>query len=277
MKTSSSKRYLWITAVAGVTAILGTASANAAFVNILDNSPGFPSSNPLGGGTTGLTGTVIASREEGWTGIGTLSQGVFQGTLRSMVVDTGAGYDFYYQVLNTSTGGTNVGMDIWRIAIPGYALTDPLNPVDATYRTDGIAGLTLDALSTTWAGTQISNNAGGGQVFSADRDIALDDPAFIGGGAAFDFDASQFLNLNVPGGPTSTPDNIEAGERSNWLVLRTNYTVFNPVDSAQLGGGLTTALANTFAPIPEPSTVLFGLAMIGACAAGRVRKSRIAA
>lgn len=273
MKTSSSKHYLWITAMAGVTAALGAATSNAAFVNVPDNTPESADlSVPI---STGLTGSVIASQEQSWSQ--TLQQGIFQGTLRSMVVDTGAGYDFYYQVLNTSTGGLNAGMDLFRIAIPGYSLTDPLNPVDATYRTDGIASLTLDALATTWVATGVSNNAGGGQVFSVDRDTALDTPDFFGGGAAFDFDAAQFFNTAVPGGPTDAPDNIEAGERSNWLVLRTNYAAFNFVQSAQISGGNSTGFASTFAPIPEPSTVLFGLAMIGVCAGGRVRKSRLKA
>jgi hypothetical protein len=273
MKTSS-KHYLWITAMAGVTAALGTATANAAFVNVPDDTAEIPGI-ALGSGTTGLTGTVIASQSQAW--VGTLpNANTYQGVLRSMVVDTGAGYDFYYQVINTSLGPISGGNDIFRIAIPGYSLTDPLNPVDATYRTDGLAGLTLDALSTTWLGTDISNNAGGGQVFSADRDPALDTADFFGGGAAFDFDPSQFVNLN-PGGPTTAPDNIDVGERSNWLVLRTNYTSFNVVDSAVQSGGGGVGLASTFAPIPEPSTVLFGLAMFGICAGGRIRKARTTA
>lgn len=273
MKTSSSLKHLWIPAVVGATAIFGAASAKAAFANVPDNTaetPGIALS-----GTAGLGGTVIASQEQAWTGT-VVNANTYQGILRSMVVDTGAGYDFYYQVLNTSLGGIDVGNDIFRIAIPGYSLTDPTFPVDATYRTDGLAGLTLDALSTTWVPTQISNNAGGGEVFSADRDPALDTPDFFGGGAAFDFDASQLFNLNVPGGPTTAPDNIEAGERSNWLVLRTNYSAFNVVDSAVQTSGGGTGLASTFAPIPEPSTVLFGLAMFGVCAGGRLRKPRTA-
>jgi hypothetical protein len=271
MKTSS-KSILWTTAAVGATAILGLTNANAAFLNVPDNTAEAPGIL-LGGGTVGLGGTVIASQEQAWTGT-IVNANTYQGTLRSMVVDTGSGYDFYYQVINTSLGGTNAGNDIFRIAIPGYSLVDPTNPVDATFRTDGLAGLTLDALSTTWVGTDISNNAGGGQVYSADRDAALDTPDFFGGGAAFDFDASQLFNLAVPGGPTTAPDNIEAGERSNWLVLRTNYSAFNVVDSAVQTAGGGTGLASTFAPIPEPSTVLFGLAMFGVCAGGRLRKSR---
>jgi hypothetical protein len=274
MKTSSSKQLVWIPALLGATAILGTTSAQAAFQNVPDNTLEAPGIL-LGAGTTNLGGTVIASKEQAWTGT-IVNANTYQGLLRSMVVDTGSGFDFYYQVVNTSLGGLNVGNDIFRIAIPGYSLTDPTYPVDATYRTDGLAGLTLDALSTTWVPTQISNNAGGGQVYSADRDPALVTPDFFGGGAAFDFDASQLFNTNVPGGPTTAPDNIEAGERSNWLVLRTNYSFFNVVDSAVQTSGGGTGLASTFAPIPEPSTVLFGLAMLGFCAGGRLRKSRVA-
>lgn len=272
MKTSKPKQYLCIPAVVGVAAILGTASADAAFVNVPDNTPETPGIL-LGGGSTVLdtgAGTVLASQEQSWSS--TLIQGTFSGTLRSMVVDSGGGYDFYYQVLNTSTGGTNVGMDIFRLAIPGYSLTDPLNPVDATYRTDGLVGLV--GVPVAFLPDQLSNKGVNGAVYSADRDPALDAPEFFGGGAAFDFDPSQLFNLAVPGGPTTAPQNIEAGERSNWLVLRTNYSAFNVVDSAILSGGNDTGLASTFAPIPEPSTVLFGLAMFGVCAGGRLRKSR---
>ncbi len=280
MKTSSSKHYLWITAVAGVTAALGTVSAKAAFVPLPDNAPGFPGSTPLSGSTLGpdsLGGTVIASSEQNWVGT-IVNPNTYQGTLRSMVVaNTVGGLDFYYQVINTSLGGPDVGNDIWRIAIPGWALTDPTNPVEATFRTDGLAGLTLDGLSSGWTGTTSNKPGATSNVFSADRDPVFDSPDFFGGGAAFDFDPSQFNNLDPDGDlVTTTPQTIDAGERSNWLVLRTNYLFFNVVDSAVLSG-FGSGLASTFAPIPEPSTVLFGLAMFGVCAGGRKRKSRTAA
>lgn len=271
MKTMPSHPSHWITAAVGVAAILVPVSSEAAFANVPDNTGEFPGIALTG--TTGLTGTMVASQEQSWSL--PLIQGTFSGTLRSMVVDNGGVYDFYYQVVNTSTGGVSNGMDIFRLAVPGFPLTDPLNPVDATYRTDGLAGITgLDALATSWLGTQISNNAGGGQVFSADRDPLLDTPDFFGGGAAFDFDASQFINTNV-GGATTAPDNIEAGERSNWLVLRTNVSYFNAVQSGVLSSQAT-GLASTFAPIPEPSTVLFGLAVLGVCGSGRRRKACVA-
>jgi hypothetical protein len=277
MKTSS-KSLLWTTAAVGVTAIFGVAKADAAFLNVPDDTAETP--GVLLSATTGLAGTVIASQEQAWTGT-LVNANTYQGVLRSMVVDTGTGYDFYYQVINTSVGGADIGNDIFRIAIPGYSLVDPTNPVDATYRTDGLAGLTLDGLSTTWVGTDISNKGVNSAVYSADRDVALDTPDFFGGGAAFDFDPTQLFNLDVDlinfpagNGTTTAPQNIDSGERSNWLVLRTNYSAFNVVDSAVQTAGGGTGLASTFAPIPEPSTVLFGLAMFGVCAGGRLRKSR---
>ena len=270
MKTSASKHHLWIPAVAGVTALLGVASANAAFVNVPDDEPEFPG-KLLTTGTSGLTGTVVASLERDWTGT-LVNANTYQGKLRSMVVDTGAGYDFYYQVINTSLGGANIGNDIFRIAIPGYALTDPLNPVDATYLNDGVTTISgLTGVPALFTSTFTPN---GGAVYSADRDPALDTPDFFGGGAAFDFDPSQFVD--AAGAPITAPGNIESGENSSWLVLRTNYKAFNVVDSAVQTGGGGTGLATTFAPIPEPSTVLFGLAMIGVCAGSRRRKSRSA-
>jgi hypothetical protein len=274
MKTSSSKPQVWIPALLGATAILGTTSAQAAFLNVPDDTAEIPGIL-LGGGTTGTTGTVIASNEVNWTGT-IINANTYQGILRSMVVDTGAGYDFYYQVINTSVGGPDVGNDIFRIAIPGFSLTDPLNPVDATFLSDGVTTISgLTGVPVGFTTTNLPNKGVNSAVYSADRDPALDTPDFFGGGAAFDFDPDQFVNADPDGDLfTTTPQNIDSGENSSWLVLRTNYSFFNVVDSAVMTSGGGTGLASTFAPIPEPSTVVFGLAMLGFCANGRLRKSR---
>lgn len=254
----------------GVASLFVVSAAQAAFVSVAPNTPESPGL-PLGAGTTGLSGTVLASSANNFAG--SISGNTLFGTLRSMVVDTGSGYDFYYQVINTSTTGLNGGDDIFRLAIPGYG--QGAFTVDATYRTDGLAGITGAPVAFT--STFTPNKGGAGSVFSADRDPALNTPDFNGGGAAFYFDSSQFFNLNVPGGPTTAPSNIDAGENSNWLVLRTNYneyTLTGVVSVLSAGGG--TAQAGAFAPIPEPSTVLFGLAMISVCASSRLRKNRAA-
>jgi hypothetical protein len=71
----------------------------------------------LGTGTGGLTGTVIAAQDSLFAN----SFGDFKGVLRSLVVDTGAGYDFYYQLVNTGTD-QGIGADFFRMATSALTL-----------------------------------------------------------------------------------------------------------------------------------------------------------
>lgn len=268
MKTPQLLTAKILSSAFGVVSLIVVSSAQAAFVSVAPNTPESPGVL-LGAGTSVLAGTVLASSANNF--VGSVSGSTLSGTLRSMVVDTGSGYDFYYQVINTSTSGLNGGDDIFRLAIPGYG--QGAFTVDATYRTDALAGLTGAPVAFT--STFVPNKGLDGSVYSADRDPALNTAEFNGGGAAFYFDSSQFFNLNVPGGPTTAPSNIDAGQNSNWLVLRTNYNDYTQtgvVSVLSAGGG--TGQAGAFAPIPEPSTMLFGLAMISICANSRRRKNR---
>ena len=273
MKTSQLITAKILSTAFGVASLLVVSSAQAAFVSVAPNTPESPGVL-LGAGTSGLTGTVVDSMSNNF--VGSVSGNSVTGTLRSMVVNTGSGYDFYYQVINTSSTGLNAGDDIFRLAIPGYA--QGAFTVDATWLNDGVTTISgLTGVPVAFTSTLTPNKGAAGSVYSADRDPALNSAEFNGGGAAFYFDSTQFFNLNVPGGPTTAPSNIDAGENSSWLVLRTNYNDYTQtgvVSVLSSGGG--TGQVGAFAPIPEPSTVLFGLAMISVCANSRLRKNRAA-
>ena len=208
------------------TAFLVTASiAQGVPFPVAPNTPEV-SGVALGPGSSGFSGTLIDSWEVPFSSIVPILP-AFTGILRSMVVDSGPGYDFYYQMINTSVAGPNSGLDIFRLAIPGYGQGQ--FSVSATYLTDGVATISAVGAPIGWASTFLPNKGILGGVWSADRDSTMNTPEFHFGGAAFDFDASHFFNLNVPGGPTTAPNNINAGENSDWLVFRTNSHSYAPV------------------------------------------------
>ena len=77
------------------------------------------------------------------------------------------------------------------------------------------------------------------------------------------------LQMEMPPGDPSyapSPANIEGGQVSEWLVVRTTSAV---PSIAALGGysvEIDTGAGAAFAvPIPEPTTVAFGLALTGVC------------
>jgi len=262
MNTIKSKA--WVGAVAGILSLTVTAVTQAAFVPVPNSTNEIPGA-ALTAGTAPVAGTVVAFGATPFTSLPGLgfTGSPTTGTLRSMVVNNGlGGLDFYYQVLNTSASAINSGNDIFRFVGKGFdgAVTS------ATY----IAGNPLSLLNTAVipAGTLAAWNASatgttplGGSAFSADRDPALAGVTGVG----FDFDSSHFVNLGVPGGPTTAPGNVDSGQISDWLVVRTNSTVFQG-STAEIDGGAGASFnVADFAPIPEPTTVVFGLAMAGAC------------
>lgn len=242
----------WVAALAVTLASI--VSTQAALVNVAPGTIETPGV-ALGLGTAGLTGNVVASRTTNFTS----GAGVFSGTLRSMVVDRGAGLlDFYYQVQNTTPGPIGAGSDIFRLAINGFSGV-ALNggPVSATFRSDGTVGLAalLGGFST--VGTK--------GVGSADRD-----PGISGaGGLGFDFGATHSF---------FDPNNVDAGQTSFWMVARTNATAFNN-NFATVSGADTAFNVSTFTalvPVPEPGSALAGMLALGLCCSGIFTRRRSA-
>jgi hypothetical protein len=268
----------WIPAAVGAISLLAVSGGQAAFVSVPFTTTE-AGSLPLGAGSTIAdtgAGTVLAFLESPY--VGTVpSSPLQQGILRSMVVDPGAPggpLDFYYQVINTSTGpilfgGDSYANDIYRLSVNGFNL--PTISVQAAYRTDATL---LDGLTGVPAGftSSFTPNKVGSTVWSADHDFGATNDA------AFYFDQAKIFD-NDPSAATDAPNNINDGsfnvngyEASNWLVLRTNYDGFSYGFGGVIGQA-GTGLAGALTPIPEPSTIIFGVAMFGLCAGGRFRKA----
>ena len=75
--------------------------------------------------------------------------------------------------------------------------------------------------------------------------------AFTLGGVGFTFDATGVFNTNYEGPVTSAANNIEVGETSHWLVVRTNRTTYAHV-VAHISAGDGTAIVATMAPLGGP-------------------------
>ena len=74
---------------------------------------------------------------------------------------------------------------------------------------------------------------------------------FTLGGVGFTFDAIGVFNTNYEGPVTSAANNIEVGETSHWLVVRTNRTTLADV-VAHISAGDGTAIVATKAPLGGP-------------------------
>lgn len=224
--------------LAGLLSLAAAAPGFADFVALPENTPETPGV-ALDGGTGNFGGTVIAAQDSLFN-----LQTTFAGILRTMVVDTGLGYDFYYQIVNTGTddGG---GADIFRIKTLGgfHGLT-----LTVSYRTD-LNSLDFGAFASGPAGGAGAYQVGTKSVFSADRDVNTN------GSAGFDFSPSQFL---------FDPANINPGEKSMFAVVRSNATTYMAV-SMDISGN-DTARIESFAPVPEPQaaalTVLGGALLL---------------
>ena len=242
----------WAAPAAGLFSILAVTTSHAALVapNTTEAAGAV-----LGGGTSfganaSLAGTVVGNKTTSFLEPSAL----FQGTLRSVVVQNTAGLlDFYFQLSNTSnlapvSTGPGLGSDIFRLTLSGFAGfgTGAGDGLEMNYRTDGLAGIA-------GAGAFV---IGTKPAFSADRDPAL----ATQGGVGFDFDASQFL-----GGP----GNVDSGQTSEFLLIRTNARAFRNV-SSEVVSGFGTAFTSGFAPaaVPEPATALAGL-LLGSLVAFR--------
>ena len=236
-------------AFVAIASCLVAVKSHAAFVTVPNG--GAVSLSAAASGALG--GNVLAFSETNFSDPSNVPN--FSGLLRSIVVDAdGAGpltnLDFYYQVENISTGASATsGYEIFTFATQiGFPNTLTLQ-ADYISSLGVLGGLALPgSFATAPSGTK--------SVDSAYWEFPV---------------PGEFAGFNfVPG--INGANSIDVGEVSNWLVFRTNANGFNSVLGA-ISYGLGGAEAQTFAPVPEPSTVLFGLAMVGVCAGGRFRKS----
>ncbi len=189
-------------------------------------------------GTTNFGGNVVGDLTVGFVEPSAL----FQGTLRSVVVQNGSGLlDFYFQVANTTPGGPGLGSDIFRLALDGFNDfgTGAGDQLEMNYVTNGLTGIGLN-----FGGNVIGTKP----AFSADRL-----PTIASDTASFDFDPSGFL-----GGP----GNVDSGQTSEFLLIRTNARFFQSVNS-EVVSSFGTAITSGFAPaaVPEPATALAGLVL----------------
>ena len=185
------------------------------------------------------------------------------GTLRSIEVERGGGLrDFYYQIANTSELPAGSGHDLFRITIGGFGAGEMLG-VGYTDDLSGVSGIG-------------SFTGGTKPPRSADRDVAM--PGEIG----FDFDLSNlpsFINTNL-GGPSNASGNVDSGDVSNFILIRTNRTGMIPPPGNELNvaaasapsfptgqqvtiGGVGAMEITALAPVPEPATAcLVGIGSI---------------
>ena len=195
-----------------------------------------------------------------------------EGTLRSLIVDRGGLRDYYYQITNTSTLPAGLGHDIFRMTIDGFTQSEILS---VSYSLDGLMGIS-------GAGSWVTGTKA---PYSADRDFPS------AGMIGIDFDISHFLNTN-PGGTNNAPGNVDSGQASYFIVVRTNQTAPAPEEMDEsdlaLSGlaaspgieavvlGANAAVASAFTPattVPEPTAFL--LAGFGMLMAAGFRRRRV--
>ena len=192
--------------------------------------------NVLTPGSVNPGGTVFADLTSAFTAPG----GLFSGTLRTLAVkEAGGTFDFYYQIANTTT--------------------NPLEFIDG-FVASNFTGFTT---AVDWSTNGLTGILGAGAFSpgitpseSATRDLAPPD------------DVSFFF-------PFGSLNNSGAQNPSAFLFVRTNATGFAPGQVVVSGAG-TTPPINSFAPsaIPEPSSALFGVAILSTIAGRRARSPK---
>lgn len=248
-------------ALVGAFSLIALSTTQAAFVALPPLTPETPGVG-LGGLTTIGVGKVVAFSSVPF--VDNAQPTPFAtGTLNSFVVDRGAGLlDFYYQVVNTSPGPDPFGdADFYRLkTLAGF---DPLqNPQLASgitvAQTNSLTGLDTSMFP---AVAGLTQGAGLQAAATADRDVGSI------GSIGFDFPTQPPLPF------TGNPNDVNFGESSSFLVVRTNSTAFGGIVSA-ISGSATSFPVGTFGAVPEPTSALFGLAMFGVTLGSRIRARR---
>ncbi len=229
---------LSVFALTGFIATLASVASHAALV-----APLTPESSgiALGASVVNFPGTVVANQTLSFSDTLSTPTPAYTGTLRSTVVrnTTNGNLDFYYQLANTTTNTASVDPEIFRLTITNF------HPSAATSGgsfeifnvSNGLTGIT-------GAGSFVN---GTNDADTADRDPGIPAPSI--GGVGFDW--GTFLDQ-----PAS---NLQPGQTSNFLVVRTNQKDFRTSQAQVFGAGAATV--GTFVPVPEPTTALMGLAL----------------
>lgn len=226
MKVSTLKR--WAGPLTGVLSLMAVASSHAALIA--------PGGGPVAlPGTANFGGTKVGDKTVGFAE----PSNIFKGTLRTVVVQNGAGLlDYYFQLSNTTAAGPN--LDIFRLAVTGFNTygTGAGDQLDVNWVTNGLSG--ISGISSFVTGTE--------DLLSGDRL-----PTIASNQVGFDF--SPFPGFG-------DPNNVDPGETSTFMVIRTNSRFFQNVNN-EVVSGFGTAFASGFAPVavPEPATLLAGLVL----------------
>ena len=248
-------------ALVGAFSLIALSSTQAAFTPLPFGTPETPGV-PLGAPMLGATGKVIAFNPQSF--VDNAQPTPFaSGILNSFVVDRGGGLlDFYYQVVNTSTGPDPFGdADLYRLkTLAGF------DPVQNSQLVSGLLvgqTNTLTGLDTSMFPAVAGLTQGAGLQAAATADQSVGTIGSVG----FDFPTQPPLPF------TGNPNDVNFGESSSFLIVRTNSTVFGAIQSA-ISGSATAFPVGTFAAVPEPSSVLFGLAMFGVTLSSRIKARR---
>ena len=198
-----------------ITLVVGAKGNFAVIPSPTNETPGVSLS-----GTAGLTGTILAAKESPFAGgansVGTPTTGI----VRSMVVDPGGGFlDFYYQIVNTTSGGPNLGSDIFRYDILGFP---PATVASVTFRTGSALATLNGSAPASWYSSQIGTTSS--PPASADRDVA------VTGNIGFDFPAQP------PAAFGGSSGNVDAGQTSYWMVIRANVSTYAFTPISIVGG-----------------------------------------
>lgn len=244
-------------AIAGALSFFIPASSQAAFAILPSPTNEFPGVL-LGAAQATGGGTVLRAIDSLF--VDNASPTPFaQGTLRSFVVDRGGGLlDFYYQLVNTTP--------VPRIADPDqqfYRLKTtggfPPSLIVSVAQTNDLTGL-VAGLGSGFVPGSYTTGAALKPATTADRDVGTS------GSVGFDFPVQPPVPF------VDDPNNIAPGQTSSFLVVRTNSTAFAQLEAAISGGA--TSFAAAFAAVPEPSSILFGLALLGTCFGRGAKSSR---